>query len=102
MTLQKKITLVLEQSVLKPSYSMGTGTLFVSLSYASSLLAMPAPDCPVLSWRRKRMITDYVFSGNWLSMHSEDIMGPEIAKNQADSRTMSLETFLPLRAQVHY
>ena len=74
----------------------------ISLSHASSLLAMPAPDCPVLSWRQKGMITDYVFSGNWLSMHSEDMMGPEIAKNQADSRTMSHETFLPLGAQVHY
>ena len=32
---------------------MGTGTLLSSLSHAGSLLAMPAPACPALSWRPK-------------------------------------------------
>ena len=54
---------------------MGTGTLLISLSHAGSLLAMPAPDCPALSWRQEGMTIDYVFSRSWLGMHSDDILG---------------------------
>ena len=55
--------------------SLGTGTLLISLSHADSLLAMPAPDCPALSWRQEGMTIDYVFSRSWLGMHSDDILG---------------------------
>ena len=40
---------------------MGTGTLLSSLSHTGSLLAMPAPACPALSWHPKGIRIDYVF-----------------------------------------
>ena len=83
--------------------SMGTGTLFISLSHAGRVLAMPGPDCPALSWRQEGgMIIACAFWGRWLSMHSEDILGHGIATHQIDCQALKFETFLPLWAQVHY
>ena len=56
----KRIRLVPEQSVSKPSTSMGAGTLLMSLSHVGSLLAMPAPECPALCWHQTGMRTHYV------------------------------------------
>ena len=82
---------------------MGTGTLFISLSHAGRVLAMPGPDCPALSWRQEGgMIIACAFWGRWLSMHSEDILGHGIATHQIDCQALKFETFLPLWAQVHY
>ena len=55
----KRIRLVPEQSVSKPSTSMGAATLLMSLSHVGSLLAMPAPECPALCWHQKGMRIDY-------------------------------------------
>ena len=47
------------------------------------------------------MITDYVFSGNWLSMHSEDIVGPEIAKkNKLEGSPKEIKLFCTVKHTV--
>ena len=98
-----RIRLVPEQSVLKPSTSMGAVPLLMSLSFVGSLLAIPAPDCPALSWHQKGMRIDCLF---FLQVGSEYIQATfwksKMQKNQTGSRTDSLETFLPLWAQDHH
>ena len=99
----KRIRLVPEQSVLKPSASMGAVPLSMSLSFVGSLLAIPASDCPALCWHQKGMRIDCLF---FLQVGSECIQTTfwkiKMQKKQTGSRTDSLETFLPLWAQDHH
>ena len=82
---------------------MGKGTRLISLSHAGSVLAMPAPDCPALSWHQEGTRIHYMFvSGSWLKIYSDDIWGHEIANKITLVPELALEIFLPLCAQEHY
>ena len=89
-------------SLLKASYIYAHSTLFISLSHAGRILAMPGSDCPVLSCRQEGMIIVCAFLGRWLNIYSENILEQGIAKHQIGCQTLNFEFFLPLWAQIHY
>ena len=101
----RRIRLVPEQTVLKPSYLYRHRTTMNRTVPCWQLAWNANAKLPSPALAPRRNIIDSAFSGIWFRMHLDDVLEHHVTctcnTNPIGSRTIGLETFQPLWAKVH-